>query len=143
MIVREARQRYFDANGLTESEYRSGSFQVRIGPIPLSIPNTKARVRAVMLHDLHHVATGYDTTWRGEAEIGAWELAGGCGRHWVAWLAKLSVVAIGIAIAPRRTHRAFARGRSCDNLFRREFGEDLLGLTVAELRRGIGLSTQP
>ena len=37
-------------------------------------------------HDLHHVLTEDPTTWRGEAEIAAWELASVCGRHVTVWL---------------------------------------------------------
>jgi NADPH:quinone reductase-like Zn-dependent oxidoreductase len=42
----------------------------------------KPGAAGVKLHDIHHVLTGYDTTWRGKAEIGAWEIASGCGRHY-------------------------------------------------------------
>lgn len=136
--VREARARYFDENGLSEDGYRARWFTFYLGPIPVTVPNTRARVRAVMLHDLHHVATRWPTTWRGEIELGAWELAGGCGRHWPAWLFKLGAAALGILIAPRRTYLAFVRGRHSTNLFHREFGDDLLDLTVADLRRRIG-----
>ena len=35
---------------------------------------------AIVLHDLHHVVTGYSTTWEGETEVAAWEISsGGCG----------------------------------------------------------------
>ena len=51
---------------------------LRIGRVPVAaFPNGAARVRAVRLHDLHHVATGYATSWVGEAEIGAWEREAG------------------------------------------------------------------
>jgi hypothetical protein len=39
------------------------------------LPNSDARRKAVVLHDLHHVATGYKTDWTGEAEISAREIA--------------------------------------------------------------------
>jgi hypothetical protein len=55
VTLREARARYFQANGIDDD--------------------------ALPPHDLHHVATGFDTTLVGEAEIGAWELASGC-RHY-------------------------------------------------------------
>ena len=44
----------------------------------MTFPNTDSRKRAVPLHDLHHILTGYKTDWMGEAEIGAWELRAGC-----------------------------------------------------------------
>jgi len=35
----------------------------------------------LLLHDVHHLVTGYDTSFRGELELAAWELASpGCAR---------------------------------------------------------------
>jgi hypothetical protein len=48
------------------------------GRLKLAFPNTQARIRAVRYHDLHHVVTDYETNWKGESEIGAWEVATGC-----------------------------------------------------------------
>jgi ubiquinone biosynthesis protein Coq4 len=105
-----------------------------------AFPNTAARVRAVRFHDLHHVLTEYDTTWAGEAEIGAWELAAGCGRHYAAWALNLGAVAIGLLIAPRRVLRAFKRGRRTRTLYSETFSEELLNQTVGELRRRLDLA---
>src|SRR2546425_10008425 len=81
--------------------------RLKLGPVLLWFPNTRGRVRAVRLHDLHHIATGYTTTPVGEAEIGAWELASGCGDYLAAWVLNLGAVPIGAAsparlIAPAR-----------------------------------------
>ena len=139
--VRDARARYFDENGLSEAGYRSRWVVLRAGPLPLYLPNTSSRRRAVPLHDLHHVATGYDTTWTGEAEIAAWELAAGCGRYWAAWSLNLGAASLGLLIAPRRTLRAFRRGRRSGRTLYHQpgFTESLLDLTVAELRRSLAL----
>ena len=92
------------------------------------------------LHDLHHIVTNYDTSWTGESEIAAWELASGCRRHWVAWGLNLGALAIGLVIAPRRTWRAFVRGRRSGNLYgSASFDEALLDRTVGELRRQVGI----
>ena len=66
--------------------------RLQAGPIPLFIPNTRSRVRAVRVHDVHHVVTGYATTFAGEAEIGAWEIASGCADHGAAWV--LNILAL-------------------------------------------------
>jgi ubiquinone biosynthesis protein Coq4 len=98
-------------------------------------------VRAVKLHDLHHVVTGYETTWTGESEIGAWELASGCAGFFWAWYLNLSALAIGIAIAPREIFRAFVRGRHTSNLYRAEgeLRESTLLRSVGDLRGALGL----
>lgn len=68
--VAEARARYFAANGFDERGYAARWVRLQAGPIPIYFPNTRARVRSVRVHDVHHVVTGYATTWTGEAEIG-------------------------------------------------------------------------
>ena len=141
ITVREARQRYFTENGLSETGYTSRWVALPVGPLKLYFPNTGGRKRAVVLHDLHHVATGYSTTWRGEAEISAWELGAGCGRYWAAWGLNLGAAALGLAIAPRRTLRAWQRGRASRTLYRGAFDPALLDLTVTELRRRLALSS--
>ena len=77
--LREARARYFEANGFGENGgYDEDWVRFKVGPFPVAFPNTKGRKAAVPCHDLHHVATGFDTDLAGEGEIGAWEIASGC-----------------------------------------------------------------
>jgi len=79
LTLKAGRQLYFERSGI-EPGYDARWVTLRAGGIPVLVfPNTAGRVRAVRLHDLHHVVTGYETTWTGEAEIGAWEIATGCG----------------------------------------------------------------
>jgi hypothetical protein len=141
MKLLEARRLYFDANGFGEDGgYSKRWFKVGWKWLALPLPNTASRVRAVRVHDLHHIATGYPTTWRGEAEIGAWELAGGCGDYGPAWLLNRYSFAVGLVIAPKRLWRAFLSGRHCKNLYSGEVSEDLLQEPVGHLRRRLGLS---
>ena len=139
--VREARAKYLETNGFSEASYQDRWVHVRIGPIPVVFPNTPSRRRAIPLHDLHHVATGYATTPTGEAEIGAYEIAAGCGRHTAAWVLNFSAFAAGLLIAPRRTYRAFIRGRHAHTLYRTGWRDSLLSLTVPQLRTHLGLDT--
>ncbi len=113
--------------------------RLQAGPIPFWILNTKGRVRAVRLHDLHHVATGYDTSWAGEAEIGAWELAAGCGRYAAAWFLNASAALIGLFVAPQRTREAWRRGRGRRSLYASGWEDELLDETVGALRRRLGV----
>jgi hypothetical protein len=112
---------------------------VKILGITLRIPNTEGRKRAVRIHDLHHVVTGYQTDLRGEAEIGAWELASGCLQSRAATVLNFFALAIGVAMAPRRMFRAWARGRHTRNLYDESGVEHLLPRTVDEVRSSLGL----
>jgi hypothetical protein len=142
--VRAAREQYFAENGFSAAGYNDNWVTIgKLGPIPLGFPNTPSRKRAIPLHDLHHVATGYATTWIGEAEIGAWEIAGGCTDHWAAWVLNASGFAYGVVFAPRRIYRAFMRGRHCRTLYHLGWDESLLDTSVGELKRRIGTDREP
>ncbi len=139
MTVREARERYFRDNGLSEAGYAARWVRLKAGPLPLYFPNTSSRVRAVRLHDLHHIATGYATSWIGEAEIGAWELAAGCGRHYAARVLNLFAVPVGLVLSPGRVWQAWRRGRRSHTLYTGEFDPALLKLSVDDLRARLEL----
>jgi hypothetical protein len=140
MNVRAARDQYFAANGFSEATYRDRWVKLALGPVPLVMWNPRARQLAIPLHDLHHVATGYATTFAGEAEIGAWEIGAGCGSNWAAWIYNASAFAFGFVAHPRRTYRAFVRGRHSRSLYTTGgWRDELLELDVAELRRELAL----
>jgi hypothetical protein len=134
MPVRVARARYFACNGLGDGGYDEAWGRIPVGPFTLFFPNTAGRVAAVVRHDLHHVVTGYPTSWRGEGEIGAWEIASGCGSFVAAWILNLQALWIGFLIAPRSMWEAFARGRRANNLYRLAEVEGVLDLELAELQ---------
>lgn len=135
MRVLDARHRYFADNGFSEESYQDRWVTLRVGPIPIVTPNPVFRRRAIPLHDLHHIATGYDTSWRGEAEISAWELGAGCGSYTAARLYGMGAMAIGLVVAPKRSYRAFIRGSHATSLYRTGgWSNELLEMDVGELR---------
>jgi hypothetical protein len=137
--LREARALYFAANGFgPNGGYDDAWVDFKLGPVPLPFPNTRARVRAVGFHDLHHVLTGYDTDTIGEFEISAWEIAAGCKGFVAAWQLNLGGMFAGLLVAPRRTFRAFLRGRHSRSLYGGEL-EALLDCSVAQLRDRTGV----
>jgi hypothetical protein len=137
--VGEALGRYLDDNGFDERDYGADRFSVRLFGRDLRLPNSAARRRAIPLHDLHHVATGYGTDLAGEAEIGAWELAAGCDSPFL-YLINGAAVAIGLCIAPRRVLAAARRGWRARSLYRGVVdAERAKAMTVAELRRWLHL----
>jgi hypothetical protein len=139
LTLREARERYFEINNFKNGGYDDAWVKMKAGPIPIAFPNTKARIRSVKLHDLHHVLTEYPTTWTGEAEIGAWEVASGCADHYPAWVLNSYAFAIGLVISPLTTYRAFIRGRHSANLYRKVFDDALLSRRVGSMRRELHL----
>lgn len=140
MRVGDARAQYFAMNGFSDAGYSDDWVTIKLGPLPFVFPNTATRRRAIPLHDLHHVATGYATTFRGEAEIGAWEIAAGCSDHRAAWVLNASAFGYGLVLAPRRVYRAFVRGRHSRSLYRTGWDDNLLEITVDDLRDRLALA---
>ena len=140
MTLGEARELYFRESGIGR-EYDVTWVRLKTPWFPLFFPNTKSRVRAAKLHDLHHIATEYPTTWKGEAEIGAWEIASGCGPYFWAWSLNSAAVLIGLMLWPKATFQAFRRGSKSTNLYHLEpgFNEKLLTETVSSLRTRLKL----
>jgi hypothetical protein len=144
MTLGEARELFFETYGIGR-EYDVRWVRLRARWFTFYFPNATGRVRAAKLHDLHHIATAYPTTWTGEAEIGAWEIASGCGKYGWAWYFNLYAFLIGLAIAPRATHAAFRRGRHSRNLYHLEpgFRDELLAEKVGALRARLRLGDFP
>jgi hypothetical protein len=142
LTLGEAVKQYFLDNKFgADGGYSARWVKIKLGPLPFFVPNTKERVRAVRFHDLHHVLTGYNTDLAGEFEISAWELASWCGDMSVAWWLNLQGLIAGYLSYPRRTVAAFARGRRSRNLYGETYGPDLLGRTVEEATKTLGIDT--
>jgi hypothetical protein len=137
MTLGDARAIYFERSGFgADGGYSERWIKVKVWRIPIWLPNTSGRVRAVKLHDLHHIVTEYPTTWKGEAEISAWEVgSGGLNRFWAGWWLDLMNVAQGLIINPGGTYRSFMRGRRSRNLFSLEFQDSMLAERVGDYRR--------
>jgi hypothetical protein len=143
--VRRALDAYLAENGFTVEAYDEKWTEASAFGIPLKVPSTARHRWAIMLHDLHHVATGYGTDMVGEGEISIWESRRGL-RSLGLYVA--SIVAVGslggMLLAPRRALAAFrASGRGCTSLFASGDAvadyEALLALTVGELRARLGV----
>jgi hypothetical protein len=140
LTLGEARARLFALGGLGEDGgYGDAWVRLKLWRVPLAFPNTAGRRRAVRFHDLHHVLTEYPTTWRGEFEIAAWEVAGGVNRYWEGWLLDLLGFAAGLFVHPRGVYRAFVRGRRSANLYFETWDDSILARRVGDERRRLGL----
>lgn len=139
LSVREARDAYLAENGFDLAGYDAAWTDASFFGIPIAVPNTPAHRRALMAHDLHHVATGYGTDHVGEGEISAWEIGAGL-RGTDLYVRSIVVVGalLGFVIAPARTLRAFRLGRRCRSLFEADYAT-VLDLSVAALRERLAV----
>lgn len=135
MTMREARAKYFHENGFgDDGGYGESWADFKLGPVPFPFPNLPSRVKALQFHDLHHILTGYDTSTSGEFEISAWEIGAGCWDYPAALFLNLGGLAGGVLVTPRKTFRAFLRGRRTGSLYGRAV-EPILDRSVSDMRR--------
>jgi hypothetical protein len=141
MRVRDARDAYLAENGFSATAYDAAKSEGSLFGIRVAVPNPLAHRRALRLHDLHHVATGFGTDHAGEAELSAWQLRRGLLRAglYVGAIVATNVL-VGLAVAPRRTLGAL-RNSAGSSLFSTAADYDaLLEMTVGELRRMLGVA---
>lgn len=121
----------------TDGGQSSGSVRIELTKkIILYFPNFKARKKAVLKHDIHHLVTGYPSTFKGETEIGAWEIGSGCKKYWAAWLLDMSGLMTGVLFNPWGVLKAYARGRRTKNLYYQIVTDELaLKKSVSELQK--------
>jgi hypothetical protein len=134
---------------LLEDFYRKSNFSddssvvhwihVQIGPLRFPFPNPGQRREVIWLHDLTHLLTGYDTSWTGEGEIAAWELASGFPlKHWIGYFYAPITFSIGLIVAPVRTLRAFRLGIGQKNVYKLQLeSSQLKHMTVADLKKAL------
>ena len=116
---------------------------LKFGFLTFYLYNSKSRKEAVKLHDIHHIVTEYKSDPCGEAEISAWELAAGIHNKYFAGFIGLAALFYGAFLYPKRTFRAFIRGKHSHSLYNREFSESLLKQSVGSLKNDVLPKTKP
>lgn len=140
--VRAGRDAYLAENGFRMEDYDAPWTPASVLGLRFGVPNTPRHRRAIMQHDLHHVATGFGTDLVGEGEVSAWEARNGLG-HLDLYVRSIVIfgVLMGMVRAPVRTWQAFRAARNGETLF--ALGDDdyaaLLELRVEELRNRLGV----
>lgn len=117
--IEELLPEFYEENNLgAEGGMNSSSVRIEMAKnLVLYFPNFSARRKAVLKHDIHHLITDYPSTFTGETEISAWEIASGCKKYWAAWVLDISGMMMGIFFNFWGVLKAFARGRRTKNLY--------------------------
>ena len=110
--------------------------------LAIYFPNFNERKKAVLKHDIHHLATGYTSVLKGETEISAWELSSGCFNYLAAFLINMHGMMMGVPFNITGIFKAFKKGRRTKNLYKSNFSnEELLDMKVSEIRKLLLLDT--
>jgi hypothetical protein len=81
------------------------------------LPNWDERRRALLIHDIHHLVTGYHSDFQGETEISSWEIGSNCRNYWAAWILNAYGMTAGFWFNLPGIFQAFVRGRHSLNLY--------------------------
>ncbi|NRT10741.1 hypothetical protein [Flavobacterium sp. 14A] len=135
--VGEAIQEFYDVNDFGEDGGINNKLAwIKFGFFSIPIPNFDSRKNNVYLHDIHHIITGNNTSWRGESAVSAWEIAsGGWGKLIIPWLLTLWAMGLGVLFYNKSTLKAFENGLTMRNALTCGIKKiDITKLTVAEIR---------
>lgn len=117
--------------------------KLKLGKLNIPFPNLEGRKKAILIHDTHHILTGYQPVWKGEAALGAWEVSSGCGKYLTAWILDMGIFALGLFLFPKTIFNAFIRGRGVKNFFAGNYSQQQrMQLTVGEARHLLKLNKQ-
>ena len=141
MTLRKALQHYLSAKGIRPKGAAKGElygrwlcFSLGWFRIPV-LPLVGSLKQTILLHDAHHLITGYKTDIPGEMQLAAWELgSGGCGGRWLALNAQLKLPFWGL-LCPLACIRAFKRGRRGHNLYVLDDPSTVLDMEFEEAKR--------
>ncbi len=133
--VKICRDRYLAENSFDVESYGARRFPIFVGKWTVFMPNPGQ----LKFHDLHHVVSGYGTGLVSEAEISAYELRGGC-HSLIIFILCVGAIFFAMFVAPKRIRAAWRRAEGTRTLYDFDLPyEDLLEMTVGELRRKLGI----
>jgi hypothetical protein len=109
---------------------------IKFGFISIPIPNAESRRNNVYLHDVSHIVTGQDTTWKGESTVSAWEVAsGGWDNLYLPWLLTLWAMGLGVLFYPSSVLKSFKQGLTMNNALTCGLSKnEIYELSVTDLR---------
>jgi hypothetical protein len=118
---------------------------IKFGFLQLPIPNPESRKSIVYLHDVSHIVTGNDTTWKGESAVSAWEVgSGGWRKLYTPWFLTLWAMGLGVIFYPQNVLDSFKQGQTMNNALTSGLTKDeILNMRVFELREFLSEQTKP
>jgi hypothetical protein len=127
-ILDELKQYWKNQNLPSDGGAKDKFNEAKIGKFSFKYPNLDGK--ALILHDINHLITGYKTNWTGECEVSAWELASGGRKGYPrTWIYPISLVFLGLIICPIRTFKAYKAGLGRQNSFIISNSTDIFNLT--------------
>ncbi len=115
--VRQSIQDFYDRHDFGEEGGVNEKYVwIKFGFFSIPLPNVEGRSQNIYLHDVSHIVTGNDTTWKGESAVSAWEIAsGGWKKRYIPWLLTLWAMGLGVLFYPTSVLKSFKQGLTMRN----------------------------
>jgi hypothetical protein len=142
--IEQAIQDFYDKHDFGEDGGVNEKYAwIKFGFFSIPIPNAEGRKQNVYLHDISHIVTGHDTTWKGESAVSAWEIgSGGWKNLYLPWLLTLWAMGLGVLFYPSSVLKSFRQGLTMNNALTCGLSKtEIYKFTVSDLRNF--LSNQP
>lgn len=136
--VGQSIQDFYDRHDFGEDGGVNEKFAwIKFGFFSIPLPNFKGRSQNIYLHDVSHIVTGNDTTWKGESAVSAWEVSsGGWDKLYVPWLLTLWAMGLGVLFYPRTILKSFRQGLTMRNALTCGLTKtEIFSYTVPELQK--------
>ncbi len=144
MTVEQAIQGFYTKHNFGDDGGVNEKFAwIKFGFFSIPIPNVEGRSAILYMHDISHIITQNDTTWRGESAVSAWEIgSGGWNNLVVPWLLTLWAMGLGVLFYPKSVLKSFNSGLTMRNALTCGLSKaEILNLSVDDLR--LYLSNKP
>ena len=116
-ISSESLRHFRRDRGLSSADSNEKIWLVTLGGLIVPLPNFRWRCAILAQHDAHHILTGYEPTLRGELSLATWELGVRCYANFWANILCGGLLCAGMLIQPKRTVRAYRKGRSMAHIY--------------------------
>jgi hypothetical protein len=116
--VQQALEEFYVKNNFGENGGEKEKFAfIKFGFFSIPIPNFSQRSENIYMHDVHHLLTNNDTTWKGESSVSAWEIASGAWKTlYIPWMLTLWAMGLGVCFYPKSVFRSFVGGLHMRNI---------------------------
>lgn len=138
--VGQAIQEFYNENDFGEDGGVNEKYAwIKFGFFSLPIPNFESRKNNVYLHDVNHIITENNTTWKGESAVSAWEVAsGGWNNLVIPWLLTLWAMGLGVVFYTKSTLDSFKKGLTMKNALTSGLSKNkIYGMTTTELQKKV------
>ncbi|GGD10863.1 hypothetical protein [Hyunsoonleella pacifica] len=111
MTLEKLLDEFYVKNGIPQNGgIDNKTFEFKVFGLKLNLPNPKFRREALHIHDIQHILSNQDTSWKGEGFIAGWEISTGMWKHFRLGFMSLWAMGYSLWIYPKSVYNGFKKG---------------------------------